>query len=504
MKETAKISNEISSTDTYTINKNLKLNTVNEGEPTDNVLVHGADNEVKSVPRSEFGGETPSITEVLTEGNTYSTYGQNDYMRFTNQYAPGWQFNSMQFMPGGIRLEKSYGGNSSGILYAADHVGSLYTRSDFANQTGFSLNTEGLLLKTNVSQAGTGIIKSDNLVKLTDYQLPIETTEASVTLVSKVNGIHADVNGNVNIEEYEFKTINGESILGEGDISLSAGAAGLDAALAIKNYANSPIILADYYESPAYYQGLKLYASTGNTFLENHYSGRITSTLELKPGNLELRQAASDSSGNSASVEIYGNGWGSAPEISFRKRIDGEFSFCSVKADDPSEVDDLTTKRYVDSQISTKAEVDSPVFTGIPTVPTAAPNTNTTQAASTAFVNEAINNSAQDSRPYKSYTALVSQSEENDPTAIVLENTLGGEVIWTRMYTGAYKATLEGAFPVDKTTVFTSIRFSELAYINCTEVDYENNCVYLKTCQGPWDLTDGALNKMAIEVRVYN
>ncbi|MFB9079030.1 hypothetical protein ACFFLS_09970 [Flavobacterium procerum] len=147
------------------------------------------------------GAETlaPNISDVLTKGNNYYTNGQNDYMSFTNQYAPGWELNSMQFRPGGLRIEKSHNGNFSGILYGADYITSLYTRSDYANELGFKLNTNGLLLKTNLSQNGTGVIKSDNLQKLTNYQLPAETTEPSVTLVSRVNGIPADINGNVNI-----------------------------------------------------------------------------------------------------------------------------------------------------------------------------------------------------------------------------------------------------------------------------------------------------------------
>lgn len=307
------------------------------------------------------------------------------------------------------------------------------------------------------------------------------------------------------LPDNNFKTINGESILGDGDISISAGAAGgLDATLAAKNHADSPIILSDYYVSPEYYQGLKLFASTGNTILQNHYSGGITGFLELKPGNLGLWQAATDSTGNSASMEISGGGWGRAPEITFNKRINGEYSLCSVKAADPSEIDDLTTKRYVDSIVIAKAGIDSPVFTGVPSVPTAAISTNTTQVASTAFVNAAIENSIKDRRPYKIYTALLSQIEENDPTAIVLENTLGGEVVWTRMYGGTYKGTLQGAFTVDRTTVFVETKFSELAYITGTEVDYEGNCVYLKTCQGALDLSDEVLRKTAIEIKVYN
>ncbi|TDW46577.1 hypothetical protein EV144_106249 [Flavobacterium sp. 270] len=72
MKENIKIqSDEIqSSTGNYEINKPLKLNTVNEGYSTDNILVHGMDNEVKSVPRSEFGGEnsgTPFNISMFNE-----------------------------------------------------------------------------------------------------------------------------------------------------------------------------------------------------------------------------------------------------------------------------------------------------------------------------------------------------------------------------------------------------------------------------------------------------
>ncbi|TPG41969.1 hypothetical protein [Flavobacterium pectinovorum] len=64
-----------SSTHTYTINNALKLNTINEGEPTDNVLVYGTDNEVKSIRRSEFEiglikikGEYSNNDEALLNG----------------------------------------------------------------------------------------------------------------------------------------------------------------------------------------------------------------------------------------------------------------------------------------------------------------------------------------------------------------------------------------------------------------------------------------------------
>lgn len=55
-----------------------------------------------------------------------------------------------------------------------------------------------------------------------------------------------------------------------------------------------------------------------------------------------------------------------------------------------------------------------------------------------------------DSRPYKVYTAVLTQSGIAAPVATVLENTLGGEVIWTRDGVGVYFGTLEGAFPSGK------------------------------------------------------
>ena len=55
-----------------------------------------------------------------------------------------------------------------------------------------------------------------------------------------------------------------------------------------------------------------------------------------------------------------------------------------------------------------------------------------------------------DVKPPKVYKALLTQTETDAPTAIVLENTLGGEVVWTRTNVGEYRGTLDGAFAEDK------------------------------------------------------
>jgi hypothetical protein len=47
----------------------------------------------------------------------------------------------------------------------------------------------------------------------------------------------------------------------------------------------------------------------------------------------------------------------------------------------------------------------------------------------------------------KVYRALLTQTGTNAPFAIVLENTLGGPVVWSRLFAGYYTITLTGGFP---------------------------------------------------------
>jgi hypothetical protein len=51
----------------------------------------------------------------------------------------------------------------------------------------------------------------------------------------------------------------------------------------------------------------------------------------------------------------------------------------------------------------------------------------------------------------KRYVALLTQSGTDAPVATVLENSLGGTVVWTRVQQGYFQGTLTGAFPDNKT-----------------------------------------------------
>lgn len=134
-----------------------------------------------------------------------------------------------------------------------------------------------------------------------------------------------------------------------------------------------------------------------------------------------------------------------------------------------------------------KANIDSPAFTGTPTAPTASLGTNTTQIATTAF--------AQGIRPYKVYTALLTQVGTDAPTATVLENTIGA-IVWSRTTIGGYFATLSGAFITDKTSVLITNGSANSTYIHGAQVSTSNVNVIT--------VTDGQIDKATIEIRVYN
>jgi hypothetical protein len=55
-------------------------------------------------------------------------------------------------------------------------------------------------------------------------------------------------------------------------------------------------------------------------------------------------------------------------------------------------------------------------------------------------------------KPYKVYSALITDNNDTTMTIIELQNTIG-PVVWTISATGEYRADLAGAFPLDKTWV---------------------------------------------------
>lgn len=105
---------------------------------------------------------------------------------------------------------------------------------------------------------------------------------------------------------------------------------------------------------------------------------------------------------------------------------------------------------------------------------------------------------------YKTYVALLSQSGTNAPVATVLENTLGGTVVWSRTGPGRYVATLADAFTVGKTSVLmTGNNVGTVGAVYSYIPAANANEVSLRVMDSTFEVADDLMNKATIEIRVY-
>lgn len=99
---------------------------------------------------------------------------------------------------------------------------------------------------------------------------------------------------------------------------------------------------------------------------------------------------------------------------------------------------------------------------------------------------------------YLVYTALLSQSGTDAPVATVLQNTLGGNVVWSRLTQGNYRGTLSSAFTNGKTFTLISnygvTMASNIQRVSDNEIDYY-------TLDDTWTAQDGEI--VCVEIRVY-
>jgi hypothetical protein len=109
----------------------------------------------------------------------------------------------------------------------------------------------------------------------------------------------------------------------------------------------------------------------------------VDSTLYIGKGD--------DGSGNATTIVPVG-GSGSFTDVSTVQTIGGAktFSIVPKSSQDASGSTDLVRKGQLDTLLAAKAPLASPALTGTPTAPTAASATNTTQIATTAFVQAAL------------------------------------------------------------------------------------------------------------------
>lgn len=117
-----------------------------------------------------------------------------------------------------------------------------------------------------------------------------------------------------------------------------------------------------------------------------------------------------------------------------------------------------------------------------------------------------INPILKDPRPYKVYSAIISQNGTNPPIAIILENTLG---VLQYMYgfPGEYYVTSSGLFTTNKTAVFingnTPRNSPTTPFASVYVADSSTIIINSGTVDGT--SSDGVIyNQTFLEIRVYN
>jgi hypothetical protein len=99
--------------------------------------------------------------------------------------------------------------------------------------------------------------------------------------------------------------------------------------------------------------------------------------------------------------------------------------------------------------------------------------------------------------PYKVYTASLTQTGTDNPSAVVFENTLGLDVTWVRTGVGVYVLTLPSG--TDVTKIFILLGINNLNTDGVSISDKLGVQSITITTSG----NDDILNNSGIEIRIY-
>ena len=113
----------------------------------------------------------------------------------------------------------------------------------------------------------------------------------------------------------------------------------------------------------------------------------------------------------------------------------------------------------------------------------------------------------QEKRPYKVYSATITQSYEDAPTVVIYENTIGN-IVWTRGAAGEYYGTLSTAFTSLKTMIPNSeaiLQSDGSAVASGVRIYVQNvNSVIVNTKQNNINADSILSSGYSFEIRVYN
>ena len=112
-----------------------------------------------------------------------------------------------------------------------------------------------------------------------------------------------------------------------------------------------------------------------------------------------------------------------------------------------------------------------------------------------------------DSRPYKVYTALLTQLDTDAPVPSILENTLG-DITFSRISIGTYRIESTGLFTLNKTIYFINVPEQVLGDnmgVKNTQLQNINQLNFVTYISSSDQIADNVLIPTSfIEIRVYN
>jgi len=120
-------------------------------------------------------------------------------------------------------------------------------------------------------------------------------------------------------------------------------------------------------------------------------------------------------------------------------------------------------------------------------------------AISTVYVGCFIYNAAKPS--LTTHRCVVSQAGVAAPTSVVLENTLGGTLVWARTGVGVYTATLNGALPTATLFCTSNVGNSGVCFITVRSL-VSPNSIEVRTYNGGGFAADGILTNFFLSISV--
>ena len=168
-----------------------------------------------------------------------------------------------------------------------------------------------------------------------------------------------------------------------------------------------------------------------------------------------------------------------------------------------SDYDDIYTGELGVKKEGIYVSSEDPLSKGISGVQDFTPNITDLDYTQKIYVDSAVNAI----RPYKVYTAIITQTGTDAPTAVVLQNTLGITPTLTRFATGNYRITASNTFTANKTFCIVGQEANSGTGMNYIWAsDSNDDEVLLQTYDGAGlgaALTDDKMDRLSVEIRVY-